>query len=149
MRMLILTVSLFLAIPSLLHAENGLISLKSKHDAKTTAERLISLLETKKMTVFARIDHAASAEKIGKPLRPTELIIFGKPQVGTPFMQCGQTVGIDLPQKALIWTDENKQTWLSYNDPHYVAKRHGVENCKEVINKIAGALNNFAKKSTE
>ncbi len=100
------------------------------------------------MTVFARINHAEGAEKVGKQLRPTELIIFGNPKVGAPLMQCGQSVAIDLPQKALIWEDEAGQVWLSYNDPKYLAKRHSINDCDEVIKKIETALGNFAKTAT-
>jgi len=76
------------------------------------------------------------------------LIIFGNPKVGTPLMQCTQSVAIDLPQKSLIWEDENGQVWLSYNDPGYLARRHNIENCDEVLNKISNALGNFAKAAT-
>lgn len=78
------------------------------------------------MTVFTRIDHSAGAKKVDKELRPTELVIFGNPKVGTPLMQCVQTVAIDLPQKMLIWQDEAGTTWLSYNNPSYLAKRHHI-----------------------
>jgi uncharacterized protein (DUF302 family) len=100
------------------------------------------------MTVFMRINHAEGAQKVGKKLRPTELIIFGNPKVGAPLMQCGQSVAIDLPQKALIWQDEAGQVWLSYNDPKYLASRHGIKECGEVIKKIEKALGNFARMAT-
>ena len=83
-------------------ADNGLISIKSAHDVKTTADRLENILKEKGMTVFTRINHSAGAEKVGQQLRPTELVIFGNPKVGTPLMQCNQSMAIDLPQKALI-----------------------------------------------
>ena len=85
------------------HADDTLISVKSQHSVKETADRLENVLTEKGMTVFARIDHAAGAKKVEKILRPTELVIFGNPKVGTPLMQCAQSVAIDLPQKALIW----------------------------------------------
>jgi uncharacterized protein (DUF302 family) len=100
------------------------------------------------MTVFIRINHEQGARKIGQELRPTELIIFGNPQVGTPLMQCAQSVGIDLPQKALIWQDAQGQVWLSYNDPHYLVARHQITGCDEVIKKVAKALGNFANSAT-
>jgi len=126
-------------------AGNGLISVKSSHDVKVTADRLENVLNQKGMTVFIRINHAAGAQKVGKKLRPTELVVFGNPKVGTPLMQCSQSVGIDLPQKALIWQDEKGQAWLSYNDPNYLAQRHGLAGCAEVIKKVEKALSNFAK----
>ncbi len=96
---------------------------------KETINRLESTVKEKGLIVFARIDHAAGAQKIGKSLRPTELLIFGNPQGGTPLMECAQTAGIDLPLKALAWEDANGQVWLGYNDPQFLAKRHGAENC--------------------
>ena len=130
-------------------AGNGLISVKSLHDVTVTADRLENVLNQKGMTVFIRINHAAGAQKVGKKLRPTELIVFGNPKVGTPLMQCSQSVGIDLPQKALIWQDDQGQVWLSYNDPNYLAQRHGITECAEVIKKVEKALNNFAKAATK
>ena len=130
-------------------AGNGLISVKSSHDVTVTADRLENVLNQKGMTVFIRINHAAGAQKVGKKLRPTELIVFGNPKVGTPLMQCSQSVGIDLPQKALIWQDDQGQVWLSYNDPNYLAQRHGITECAEVIKKVEKALNNFAKAATK
>ncbi|HSW26037.1 MAG TPA: DUF302 domain-containing protein, partial [Burkholderiaceae bacterium] len=86
------------------------------------------------LTVFARIDHAAGATKVGKSLRPTELLIFGNPQGGTPLMECAQSAGIDLPLKALVWQDEAAQVWLGYNDPAFLAQRHGAASCPVVEN---------------
>ncbi len=148
MRKLVLSLIAILFFSSLAVADNGLISIKSSHGVKVTADRLEETLKMKGMTVFIRINHAEGAQKVGKKLRPTELIIFGNPKVGAPLMQCGQSVAIDLPQKALIWEDEAGQVWLSYNDPKYLAKRHGVKGCDEVIKKIENALGNFAKAAT-
>jgi uncharacterized protein (DUF302 family) len=86
------------------------------------------------LIVFARIDHAAGAAKVGKALRPTELLIFGNPQGGTPFMECAQSVGIDLPLKVLVWEDATAQVRLGYNDPAYLAQRHGAASCPAVEN---------------
>ena len=129
-------------------ADSGMISVKSAHDVGTTADRLEKVLKSKGMTVFIRIDHAEGAQKIGETLRPTQLVIFGNPKVGTPMMQCRQSVAIDLPQKALIWEDETGQVWFSYNDPKYLATRHEINACTEVIDKIETALGNFAKAAT-
>jgi uncharacterized protein (DUF302 family) len=145
MRKILLTLmSLFLLV-SLAYADNGLISIKSPYDVKKTADRFENALNEKGMTVFIRINHAESARKVGENLRPTELVIFGNPKVGTPLMQCDQSVAIDLPQKALIWQDEAGQVWLTYNDPNYLANRHNLAGCDEVIKKIEKALGNFAK----
>jgi len=129
-------------------AGDGLISVKSSHAVKATADRLENVLKQKGMTVFIRINHAAGAQKIGKKLRPTELVVFGNPKVGTALMQCNQSVAIDLPQKALIWQDDKEQVWLTYNDPNYLAQRHGLGECTEVIKKVEKALSNFAKAAT-
>ena len=148
MRKLLLSLISILFFSSLAIADNGLISIKSSHNVKVTADRLEKNLKMKGMTVFARINHAKGAQKVGKKLRPTELIIFGNPKIGAPLMQCGQSVAIDLPQKALIWEDEAGQVWLSYNAPKYLAKRHGIKGCDEVIRKLQNALGNFAKAAT-
>jgi uncharacterized protein (DUF302 family) len=130
-------------------AGDGLVHIKSAHDVKTTADRLEKVLEAKGMTLFNRIDHAAGAKSVGRQLRPTELVIFGNPKVGSPLMACRQTVGIDLPQKALIWQDEAGQTWFSYNRPAYLKSRHHIEGCDDVLGKVSKALENFAKAATQ
>ncbi|MGB5748144.1 MAG: DUF302 domain-containing protein, partial [Desulfobacterales bacterium] len=124
MQKIFFSILAILFIVSTATAGNGLISVKSSHDVKATADRLENVLKQKGMNVFIRINHAAGAAKVGKALRPTELIIFGNPKVGTPLMQCSQSVAIDLPQKALIWQDDKGQAWLTYNDPNYLAQRH-------------------------
>ena len=98
------------------------------------------------LNVFARIDHAAGAAMAGKTLRPTELLIFGNPQAGTPLMQCSQRVGIDLPVKALVWADEAGQTWLGYNDPRWTMHRHGVRDCP-AAEQIGKALSGIAQET--
>lgn len=113
-------------------AADGLVAVKSPHTPQETSERLQGVLAQRNLTVFARIDHAAGAARIGKTLRPTEVVIFGNPQGGTPFMECAQTVGIDLPLKALVWQDAAGQTWIGYNDPAYLARRHEVAQCPVV-----------------
>ncbi len=148
MRYLLCTLMAMFFFAPVTYADNGIISIKSSHDVKTTVDRLENILREKGMTVFIRINHAEGAQKVGKKLRPTELIIFGNPKVGTPLMQCGQSVGIDLPQKALIWQDEAGQAWLSYNDPKYLASRHSIKECGEAIKKIEKALGNFARMAT-
>ena len=113
-------------------AAGGLIKVESQHSPEITMDRLEARVLEKKMKVFARIDHAAGAASIGEDLRPTELLVFGNPKGGTPFMKCAQTVGIDLPLKALVWQDEEGKVWLGYNDPAYLAERHGSEACPVV-----------------
>ena len=131
-------------LASMATAAEGLIALKSPHSAQDTMDRFEEIAESKGLTVFARIDHSAGAAKIGKTLRPTEVLIFGNPQGGTPFMECAQTVGIDLPLKVLVWEDATGQVWLGYNDPAYLAVRHEVPDCP-VAGKLAKALAGLAK----
>lgn len=130
-------------------AADGLIAVQSRHSVQQTADKLEDVLEEKGMKIFQRISHSDGAESAGLELRPTELVIFGNPKVGTPLMQCSQSVAIDLPQKALIWEDANGQVWLGYNDPEYLQERHGIEGCDQVIGKIEKALGAFAKAATE
>ena len=127
-----LLVSLLIWHSPLAQAADGVIALKSPLSAKETMNRFEELAKQKGLNVFARIDHAAGAAKIGKTLRPTEVLIFGNPQGGTPFMECAQSVGIDLPLKALVWEDASGQVWLGYNDPGYLAQRHGASQCPAV-----------------
>jgi uncharacterized protein (DUF302 family) len=98
-------------------AAQGLTTARSSYGPKETMDRLAAEVKAKDMTVFARIDHAAGATAVGLSLRPTELLIFGHAKAGTPLMQSAQTIGIDLPLKALVWQDASGDTWLSYNDP--------------------------------
>ena len=123
-----------LTAPAIAHAADGLVALKSPHSARITMDRLEAEVKAKGLNVFARIDHAAGAAKVGKTLRPTELLIFGNPQGGTPFMECAQTVGIDLPLKALVWEDAAAQVWIGYNDAAFIARRHEVPGCAVAAN---------------
>ena len=143
-----MSIILMLATISVSFAGDGLITVKSAHSVKDTADRLESALQAKGMTVFIRIDHAQGARNMGKTLSPTELIVFGNPKIGTPLMQCRRSVGIDLPMKALIWQDQNGQVWFSYNDPQYLKERHDIQGCDEVLAKAAGALGNFSRAAT-
>ena len=113
-------------------AADGLIALKSSYSAKDTMNRFEDIAKQRGLNIFARIDHAAGAAKIGKTLRPTEVLIFGNPQGGTPLMECAQSAGIDLPLKALVWEDAQGQVWLGYNDPAFLGKRHEAADCPAV-----------------
>ena len=130
-------------------AVDGLTTLPSTHGPKETMNRFEAEVKAKGMTVFARIDHAAGAAAAGLPLRPTELLIFGNAKGGTPLMQSNQTIGIDLPLKALVWQDGSGKTWLSYNDPGWLAKRHGLgPEVDAAVSAMAGALDALARAST-
>ena len=130
-------------------AADGLITIKSSFGPEDTMKRLEAEVKSKGLTVFAHVDHAAGASAVGLNLRPTDLIIFGNAKGGTPLMQQAQTVGIDLPLKALVWQDEQGVTWISYNDPAYLAGRHGVgEPAKAAIVAMTAALHAITTKVT-
>ncbi len=121
-----------LAWASLAGAADGLVMSKSSYSPKETMDRFEDTAKKRGLNIFARIDHAAGAAKVGKTLRATELLIFGNPQGGTPLMECAQSAGIDLPLKALVWEDAQGQVWLGYNDLAYLAQRHGAVQCPAV-----------------
>jgi uncharacterized protein (DUF302 family) len=128
-------------------SENGLITIRSQSSVKATIDRLEASLGESGVSIFARIDHRAGAISAGMSLRPTEVLIFGNPKAGTPLMQAKQTIGIDLPLKVLVWQDSAGRTWLSYNDPLWLAKRHGL-GPSPVIEAMAAALKSVAEKAT-
>ena len=127
-------------------AADALTTIRSSFGPKETMNRLEAEVKAKGLRVFARVDHAAGAAEVGLPLRPTELLVFGNAKGGTPLMQSVQTIGIDLPLKALVWQDGSGATWLSYNDPRYLAKRHGLgREVEAAVNAMAAALDALAK----
>lgn len=124
-------------------AEDSVIKVASEHSAKETADKFVSIAQGKGLNVFARINHQENAAKVDMELRPTEVIVFGNPKVGTPLMLCAQEVAIDLPQKVLVYEDSDGKTWLAYNNPMYLKERHNIEGCDEVLSKISGVLSNL------
>jgi uncharacterized protein (DUF302 family) len=130
-------------------APDGLITIESRYGPEETMNRFEAEVRARGMTVFAHIDHAAGATAVGLSLRPTELLIFGNAKTGTPLMQSTQTFGIDLPLKALVWQDASGTTWLSYNDPAFLAHRHGLDGADNTtVNAMAAALKAIASKAT-
>jgi uncharacterized protein (DUF302 family) len=132
-----------------LRDREGLTTLASRFDPKETMDRLEGEIGAKGLEIFARIDHAAGAAEVGLTLQPTKLIIFGNARGGTPLMQSAQTAGIDLPLKALVWQDAENQTWLSYNEPSWIAQRHGVANAERVVSGMNALLTAMARKATD
>jgi uncharacterized protein (DUF302 family) len=126
-------------------AMESMISVQSHYSVQETADRFESIIKGKGLTLFASIDHQQNATGVNLTLRATKVIIFGNPKVGTPLMQCSQKVAIDLPQKMLVWHDENNKVWLSYNNPDYISARHKIEGCDKVINKISNVLRALTK----
>lgn len=121
-------------------AADGVINVASDFGVEETANRLDDVLKSKGMTIFNRVKHSEGAAAVGVELRATELIIFGNPRVGSPLMRCQQTVALDLPQKALVWEDEQARVWISYNDPRYLEQRHSIAGCEETLLKVEKAL---------
>jgi len=117
--------------------DNGLVHLRSPYSVAETLKRLEGVLQTRHLTVFARVDHSGEAENVGLKMRPTQLIIFGSPKSGTPLMVASPTLAIDLPLKALAWEDADGKVWLSYNSPDYLKRRHQIPD--ELVKNIAGA----------
>ncbi|MDX1440410.1 MAG: DUF302 domain-containing protein [Rubricoccaceae bacterium] len=123
---------------------SGLIVLQSDADVETTYGRLIAALEANEnISVMAEIDHEANAATVGLELRPIRVVLFGNPNLGTPLMQVEPTIAIDLPQKMLVWEGETGQVFVGYNDPHYIANRHGMSTGSS-LPQIANALNRLA-----
>lgn len=128
-------------LPFVAHASSdGIIMKQSQHSVTRTMDKLETLVASKGFTVFVRIDHAAGAKSVNQSLAPTELLIFGNPKVGSALMSSQASVGLDLPVKVLVWEDEQGRVWLAYNDPRYLAERHGIEDRAEVIERMSGAL---------
>jgi uncharacterized protein (DUF302 family) len=145
-RVLVSLLGVFVGTAAL--AADGLVVVSSPYRVQETMDRLEMLVKARDFTVFARIDHAAGAQRVGKMLRPTELLIFGNPRGGTPLMECQQSVGIDLPLKILVWEDEAGRVSLGYNDPAYLAARHQVTTCGQVVQTMQNALMGIAKEVT-
>jgi uncharacterized protein (DUF302 family) len=130
-------------------AAEGLTTLPSNFGPKETVERRAAEIKARDMTMFARIDHQAAAAAVGLTLQPTEVVIFGNAKGGTPLMQAGQTAGIDLPLKALVWQEASGKTWLSYNDPRWIARRHGLgREAQKTVTAMAALLDAVAKTAT-
>ncbi|MEM7764158.1 MAG: DUF302 domain-containing protein [Pseudomonadota bacterium] len=129
--------------------DSGIVRQQSAYSVAETTQRLLAVLEDKGLTHFATIDHAAGAQRVGQSLPPTVVVVFGNPKAGTPLMRCAQSVGLDLPQKALIYEDAAQDVWLSYNDPAYLAKRHSMDGCATPLANISAALAAFTAAATE
>lgn len=106
--------------------QSGIVTILSSHSVDQTVNRLIDLLQSKGITLFALIDHSGEAEKVGMKMPPTKLLIFGNPKAGTPLMLAAPSIAIDLPLKILVWKGSDGKVWLSYNSPAYLGRRHGV-----------------------
>ena len=124
-------------------AAEGVVNIAASKSVAETADNLEKVFASKGMTIFNRIKHSESAKEVGIELRDTEVIIFGNPKIGSQLMKCQQSVAIDLPQKLLVWEDEDSNVWITYNDPAYLVDRHSIEGCDEVANTVSNALSNL------
>ena len=130
--------------------DDGLVSVQSHVSARETLDRLLTALAARQLTVFARVDHAAGAASVGLPLRPTEVVVFGNPKGGTALMPDRQAAGIDLPLKALVWEDADDKAWLTYNDPAWIAQRHGLGAASApAVKAMAALLGAIAQEATK
>lgn len=127
----------------------GIVKVKSSYNVSETAQKFESLATEKGLKIIAKVDHTAGAKSVNQKLRPTQLIIFGNPAVGTPLIQCNQTLAIDLPQKALIWEDQQGQVWLGYNSPQYLSTSHQLTGCGEQsLQKLDNTLTLLTQQAT-
>jgi uncharacterized protein (DUF302 family) len=129
-------------------ANADLVTLPSAHTAAGTIERLKALLVKKGIHLFAHIDHAAEAQKVGLRLRPTQVLIFGNPQAGTPLMQSQQTIGLDLPLRVLVWEDEAGKVWLTYHPLDFLAQHHHAAGRDEAVKTLGAGLAALARAAT-
>jgi uncharacterized protein (DUF302 family) len=129
-------------------ANDDLVTLPSAHGATETVARLKALLARKGIELFAHIDHAAGTEKVGLPLRPTQVLILGNPKAGTPLMQARQTVGLDLPLRALVWEDKEGKAWLTYRRVQDLTRQHKVTGRDEAVQALDDGLDALARAAT-
>jgi uncharacterized protein (DUF302 family) len=129
--------------------DDGLVTIVSRRSAHDTIDALVDAIVKAGMTVFARIDHGANATEAGLNLRPTLLVMFGNPNNGTVLMQDEQSAGLDLPFRALAWEDENGEVWLTYNDPHWIGRRHELDyKSHDVLKRIESGMAGLARLAT-
>ncbi len=129
---------------------NGIVTRASNFSTPETIRRLLAALDRHGQTVFARVDHAANAQSVNMPLRPTEVVIFGAPKGGTHLMQEQQTAGLDLPSKVLVWEDAAGTTWLSYNDPDWIAARHNLGSpSAPTVTMMVGLMDTLTREAAE
>ena len=129
-------------------AAEGLIKKPSAHSVDETVSRVKVLLEKKGIRVFAHVNHQQNAQTVPLELAKVQLLVFGNPKLGTPLMQSNPTVGIDLPMKILVWENTAGKVWIAYNDPAYLAQRHGIMNREDIVKKMSTALNNIVTVAT-
>ena len=103
----------------------GMVRLPAEGSFDEVYERLENAVAARGLTIFGRIDFAADAAATGLMLAPARLLIFGDPKAGTPLIVAASTAALDLPLKVLVWRAADGATWVGYNDPDYLIRRHG------------------------
>lgn len=135
--------------PGMAAASDNLIVRESKHSVAETIDRLAKAVEAAGAKVVARVDHAKAAKAAGMELRPTEVLLFGNPKLGTPLMQSNPRIGLELPMKAVAWADAGGKVWLGYTDAASLKSRFSIADKDEVFKTMAGALAKFAEAATQ
>lgn len=133
--------------PMGMRGDHGVVVKKSPYSANETLSRLEKAIESKGIKLIERVSHQKNAQNAGMQLRPTELLVFGNPKLGTKLFQANQRAGLDLPMKVLAWEDAEGQTWVAYNKPEWIADRHGIDSKHEVVQKMSKALNGLTDKA--
>lgn len=136
----VLMIALLALMPPAKADDDDMVVKKSPYSVAETLDRLEKVLESKGVTVFLRVDHAGNAEKAGLTMKPSQLLIFGNPQLGTPLMQANPGMGLELPMKALAWEDDAGAVWLGYIDPDELDERFDVDGHDEIFDKMTEAL---------
>lgn len=138
-----------LSLCSAAWADDGLVNLRSQFDVAKSMDRFEAAVKQAGLKVFARIDHAQGAVSVGQSLRPTQLLIFGSPKIGTGVISSNQRAGFDLPLKALAWRDAEGAVWVSYLPPSALFERYGINDREKILKKMTGALAKFSKFATQ
>lgn len=112
-------------------------------------DAFLSVLGRKGATVFAVVEHAKGAEKVGMEMKPATLVVFGNPKLGTPLMLESATIGIDLPMKALFLEGEDGKTQVLYTDIKQLALRHSIDPEGAAVQKVAKALEGLTNAATK
>jgi len=137
-------------IPSIAGAaDDRVVAKKSPHSVAATLDRLSEVLTARGIGIAARVDHAAAAQKIGQPLKPTQVLIFGNPKLGTPLMQSNRRIGLDLPMKVLAWEDDGGQVWVAYAKPEALKSDHAISGRDEVFREMAQALDKLTDEAVK
>ncbi len=127
--------------------DSGLIVKTSPYDVETTYSKLKDIITNNpNLTLLLDLDHSKNAASVDLNLEPTRVLMFGNPKLGTPLMKSNQSIGIDLPQKILIYASPSSGTKISYNDPMHLKKRHHISGNDDVFKKISKALDDITNK---